>query len=146
MGAPKRKSGKRRLADMSAAEPEPAWMPDLDPEDEEYEQPLPVKDAPDCVRTHHRMRFNRYGQLVEWAIVLLYQDPDDGRWRRVAVYDTCHGKGMHLHLYDRDGTDFTQVFLRPVRSYQDMEECLDEAIDRVERHWEDNLRRSDRGQ
>lgn len=144
MGARKRKPN--RLADMNAAELERPWMPDLDPEGEDFSQPFIVKDAPDHVGAVRRMRFDRYGQLIEWAVILRYQEPATQRWRRIAVYDICHGKGMHVHLYDKRGNDFTQVSLRPVRSYREIGESLDEAVERIHSHWEANLRRSNRGQ
>lgn len=143
MGSQRRKASDRRLADMNAAEPEQSWMPDLDPEGEEYSQPFPIQDAPDHVSAVQRMTFDRYGRIFEWAVVQRLRDPT--RWRRIAVYDICHGKGMHIHLYDSAEDEFTQIPLRPVRSYRDIEKCLDEALYLVEMHWEDNIRRSNRG-
>ena len=134
----------RRLADMNVAEPEQPWFPELDLEnDEEYEQTLPVDGAPPFVQHALRVRRSRYGQLVDWAVVQIHRD--GARWRRIAVYDACHGKGMHVHLYNSQQVDFAQITIRPVHSYQDMEECLQEAIDRVRQHWQDNKRRSDHG-
>jgi len=64
----------------------------------------------------------------------------------VALYDTCHGKGVHLHLYDRQEKEFTQVSLRPITSYKDLEDGLDYVLDHLIDPWcEENERRSDRG-
>ena len=63
----------------------------------------------------------------------------------MALYDTCHGKGLHVHLYDRREKEFTQTPLRSVASYEDMDDWLAYALQRVTEHWQDNERRSDRG-
>jgi hypothetical protein len=136
----KRKAGRRRLADMNAAEPERVWAPELEPEAPGFEQTILISDD---VRYVQKFAEDTYGRLAEWAVVQLRRV--EGRWHRVAVYDICHGKGVHVHLYDREGIQFTETPLRPVASYQDVEDGLDYAVDRVVEHWEENERRSDRG-
>lgn len=69
----------------------------------------------------------------------------DGVWHRVATYDTCHNKGMHIHLFNAWGEEFTEVTIRPVESYGEVDEALDYALERVTSHWQENERRSDRG-
>lgn len=141
MGARKRKS--RRLADMNAAQPQQAWAPDLEPEWPPYEQWFPIVEDDDTRRVIQKIGEDTYGRIAEWAVVQMRFDGEG--WRRVAVYDICHRKGMHVHLYDRSGVEFTQVPLRPVASYRDAEDCLGDAQDRVFRYWQENERRSDRG-
>ena len=65
--------------------------------------------------------------------------------RRVAVYDACHGKGMHVHRYDGEEREFDEHPLRPVSSYDELEQALEYAIECVVRDWQENERRSDRG-
>lgn len=43
----------------------------------------------------------------------------------VAQYDNCHSKGLHVHLFNRQEEEFTQLTIRPVQSYTDAEEALD---------------------
>ncbi|MGH3904225.1 MAG: DUF7718 family protein [Pseudonocardiaceae bacterium] len=95
------------------------------------------------VRCKQKFSQDAYGRVAEWAVVQLRRDGD--RWRRIAVYDICHGKGVHVHLYDRQEIEFTEAFLRPVSSYQDVEDGLDYAVQRVTECWQENERRSDRG-
>lgn len=140
MAPEKRKAGKRRLTDMNAAEPERPWEPDLPAEWPPYEDTFPISEDARCVQ---KFSLDEYGRTVEWAVVQMRRDGD--RWRRVAVYDICHGKGVHLHLYDREEVQFTETPLRPVRSYQDVDDGLDYALERVTECWLENERRSDRG-
>lgn len=139
MAPEKRKAGKRRLADMNAAEPERPWAPELEPE-EPWEQEILISED---VRYQQKLAHDAYGRLADWAVVQMRRV--EGRWLRVAVYDICHGKGVHVHLYNREGEQFTETPLRPVASYQDVEEGLDYALERVVEHWQENERRSDRG-
>jgi len=125
---------------MNAAEPERAWAPELPPELPWYEQIFPISER---VSYRQRLGEDAYGRLAEWAVVQMRRVED--QWQRVAVYDICHGKGVHVHLYDREGREFTETSLRPVTCYQDVEDGLDYALERVTRHWEENERRSDRG-
>ncbi len=99
----KRKAGKRRLADMNAAEPDQTWTPDLEPEWPPYEDTFPISED---ARYVQKFSLDEYGRVAEWAVVQMRSDGD--RWRRVAVYDICHGKGVHLHLYDREEVQFTE--------------------------------------
>jgi hypothetical protein len=140
MGPEKRKAGKRRLADMNAAEQERVWTPDLEPEWPPYEDTFPISED---ARYVQRLGYDEYQRLTEWAVVQMRREDD--RWCRVAVYDICHGKGVHVHLYDRQEIEFTEQFLRPVSSYRDIEVGLDYALERVTECWQENERRSDRG-
>jgi hypothetical protein len=140
MGPEKRKAGKRRLADMNAAEPERSWAPDLEPEWPPFEDTFPISED---ARHVQKFSLDEYGRVAEWAVVQMRRDGD--QWRRVAVYDICHGKGVHLHLYDREEVQFTETPLRPVLSYQDVDDGLDYALERVTECWQENERRSNRG-
>jgi len=90
-----------------------------------------------------KLAYDTHGQLADWTVVQMRRVQD--RWLRVAVYDICHNKGVHVHLFNREGTEFTETSLRPVASYQDIVDGLDYALERVITHWEENERRSDRG-
>lgn len=89
MAPQKRKAGKRRLADMNAAEPERAWAPDLEPEWPPFEDTFPISED---ARSVQKFSLDEYGRVAEWAVVQMRRDGD--RWRRVAVYDICHGEGF----------------------------------------------------
>lgn len=135
-----RKAGERRLVDMNtAAKPEQAWAPDLPPEDSWVQTFLINEDA----RYTQRLGFDERGRLVEWAVVQSRRR--NGRWQRAAVYDICHGKGVHVHLFNQQETEFTETYLRPVTSYKDVEDGLDHVLDRLSDGWLENERRSDRG-
>lgn len=84
-----------------------------------------------------------HDRITEWAVTQIRKL--SGRWRRVAVYDTCHNKGIHVHFYNRSDDEFAQTPLRSVDSHEDLVEGLDYAVDRVVRAWRENERRSDRG-
>jgi hypothetical protein len=141
MGPKKRKAGKPgRLADMNAAEPEQPWAPDRPAEGHPYEATFLISEDAGYVQRYSN---DEYGRIVEWAVVQMRRDGP--RWRRVAVYDICHDKGVHLHLYDREEVQFTETPLRPVRSYQDIDDGLTYALDRVIECWQENERRSHRG-
>jgi hypothetical protein len=127
-----RKAGEKRLVDMSA--PLPAWSPEMDTCDE-FVQEFPINES---VSYRIRMEMDERNRLVEWAVV----QKRDGH--RVAVYDVCHGKGYHLHLYDERGTEIDEIALRPVDSYADSEACLNDAVERIVRYWVENERRCDR--
>jgi hypothetical protein len=88
---------------MNAAEPERTGVPDLEPEWPPFEDTFPIsEDARDV------QKFSlEYGRVAEWAVVQMRRDGD--RWCRVAVYDVCYGKGVHLHLYDRQEVQFTET-------------------------------------
>jgi hypothetical protein len=135
-----KKASIRRLKDMSAGtEPPPGWVPEL-PKVDTWEQEFPISDRASYVQ---RLDLDERGHIVEWAVIQKVRT-DDGS-RRVAVYDTCHDKGMHVHLYDRDENEFTEEPIMPIGSYRDMEQALDYAVDRVVNAWQENERRSDRG-
>jgi hypothetical protein len=137
-----RKASDRRLVDMSAAtEPEQPWTPDVPPE-HTYRYTCPVGEDG---RYTQRLECDERGRLVEWAVV--QSRLRDGKWQRVALYDVCHGKGVHLHLYDRQQEEFTQVSLRPVTSYKDVLDGLDYVMGHlIDVWWHENERRSDCGE
>jgi hypothetical protein len=135
-----RKAGDRRLVDMSAAaEPEQAWAPDL-PADHSYRLTSPLSER---ARYIQRLDYDERERLVEWAVI--QSRLTNGGWQHVAVYDICHGKGVHVHLFNRREEEFTEVRLRSVTSYKDVEDGLDYVVDRVLECWQENERRSDRG-
>jgi uncharacterized protein (DUF2344 family) len=115
------------------------WYPELPSVPPDYEQHFPISDT---ARYVLRLAHDEYMRLTEWAVVQLRRI--DGDWCTVAVYDTCHGKGVHMHLYNRQGERSTEVSLREVQSYADLEAGLDDAVERVSRDWLENERRSDR--
>jgi hypothetical protein len=76
MGPEKRKAGRRRLADMNAAEPERVWTPDLEPEWPPYEDTFPISED---ARYVQKLGYDKYQRLAEWAVVQMRRDGD--RWR-----------------------------------------------------------------
>jgi hypothetical protein len=90
-----------------------------------------------------RLDYDKRERLVEWAVI--QSRLTNGGWQHVAVYDICHGKGVHVHLFNRREEEFTEVRLRSVTSYKDVEDGLDYVVDRVLECWQENERRSDRG-
>jgi hypothetical protein len=69
-----------------------------------FEDTFPISED---ARYVQKFSLDEYGRVAEWAVVQMRRDGD--RWRRVAVYDICHGKGVHLHLYDREEVQFTET-------------------------------------
>ncbi len=136
-----RKAGNRRLVDMSAVAElaDRAWEPDL-PAVDFYVQSFLIGEA---ARYIQRLDYDERERLVEWAVIQLRLR--NGRWLDVALYDTCHGKGVHKHLFNRQGDEFTEVSLRPITSYQDVEDGLDWVLDQLAQYYRENERRSDRG-
>ena len=136
-----RAAGDRRLAKMTASIDDwgSASPGDL-PKVEDWEQEFPLSRT---AAYSQKLGFNERGQLVEWAVVQLRLTND--RKRRVAVYDSCHGKGVHVHFFDCNEQEFAQKQLWPVDSSRDLEDGLDYAVRRVSSSWEENERRSDRG-
>lgn len=136
-----KKSGQRRLADMSQ-QPDgaAAWAPDLPSVDEWYDS-IPISGS---VSYSVRYAYDQYGRLTEWAVIQRSNTAEG--YRRVALYDACHGKGVHVHLYDTLENEFDQhVLHRPVRSYAELADGLDYAMERVVADWQENERRSERG-
>src|SRR6185437_10460703 len=130
---PPGKPNNRRLAEMSAAgEPDQPWAPEL-PTVRTYLYTFLISAT---ARYTQRLDCDEWDRLVEWAVI--QSRLIDGRWQRVAVYDICHRKGAHIHLYDREEREFTQVSLKPVTCRRDVEEALDEALDRVIEHSAEN--------
>lgn len=115
------------------------WAPDL-PKVETYEQEFPVSDSASYLL---KMDLDERNRLVEWAVIQLRSV--NGRKMTVAVYDTCHEKGVHVHHYDREGERISEEVLQGVASYRDLEEGLDYAVKRASEAWRENERRCDRG-
>jgi hypothetical protein len=137
-----KRPGERRLVQMSAdasSSPAPTWAPDL-PIVEQYTQTFPFGADAEYVLRYDLDEWNR---TVEWAVI--QKRRLHGHWQRVAVYDTCHGKGVHVHFYDRDDHEFAQTPLRPIKSHKDLDEGLQDALRWVCDSWRENERRSDRG-
>lgn len=135
-----RKAGQRRLADMSNHPVDQVWRPDLPPV-EEHRDVFPISASVDYSL---RYELDEYGRINDWAVVQR-RVVNEVR-QTVAVYDACHGKDVHVHLYNRDGIEFDQHPLhRPVRSYSELEDGMDYATERVVKDWLENERRSDRG-
>lgn len=141
MTAHNRKSGDKRLVDMCAmpAGTGSAWTPDL-PKVDTYEQVFSINATAQYVQ---RLDLDERNRPVEWVVIQMRLVA--GRWRRVAVYDTCHQKGVHVHFYDRDENQFDEAVLWDVEGYDDLEQGLDYALKRVSESWRENERRSDRG-
>jgi hypothetical protein len=136
-----RKAGQRRLVDMSAAiEPDEDVVDGPPPAETEYQQTFPISAEASYVV---RFVMDDHDRIKRWAVVQLRRV--GGRWRRVAEYDSCNNKGVHVHFLNRDEVRFAQTHLRPVDSYADLVEGLDYAVDRVVEAWRENERRSDRG-
>jgi hypothetical protein len=136
-----RKAGARRLVDMSAetAKPDRPWTPELPP-DEPWVQTFPISED---ARYTQRLGYDERGRLAEWAVI--QSRIRNGQWQRVAVYDTCHGKGVHVHLFNQQEIEFTERPVRQITSYKDVEEGLDYVLNLLSESWQDNERRADRG-
>lgn len=143
-----RKSSDRRLVDMSPppqVEPTRAWIPYLPPDESmSTEQTIVLSEGAKCIQ---RLGIDELGRLVEWAVVQTRLV--DEKWRRVAVYDydNSHNKGVHLHLFDYAGEEVTQIRLRDVTSYKDVEDGLEYVLHHLIdlEDWRENDRRSRRG-
>ncbi|MEJ2860545.1 DUF7718 family protein [Actinomycetospora flava] len=127
----------RRLVDMSPT-PDDTWWPDL-PAEEEFEPWTQIDDDAGFVQ---RLAYDQYQRLCEWAVIQMARR--DGDWVKIAVYDTCHGKGVHRHLYNGDEERCDENTLFAVHSYADLEAGVDHAIERVELHWQENEREARR--
>ncbi|GAA1402085.1 hypothetical protein GCM10009613_61470 [Pseudonocardia kongjuensis] len=137
----KSRASDRRLVDMSAvpSQTRGAWAPEL-PAEDEWIDIIPISET---VSYLLRYETDQYNRIVEFAVI--QRTHEDGDVRRVALYDSCHGKGVHVHYYDRDEREIEQHPLRPVTSYEELESGMDYAIERVSKDWEENERRSRRG-
>jgi hypothetical protein len=115
------------------------WEPDYSPEDElsTWCETYPISDDVYYVQ---RLEFDPRNRLSEWAVIQMRGRVGNGR--QVALYDTCHGKGVHVHYYDQHRREVEEVRLRPISSYQELEAGLDYALDRVSNSWEENERRA----
>ena len=128
-----KKAGAKRLVDMSP--PLPPWSPELETV-EEYTQQIFINDH---TSFYVRIELDERRRLNEWAVTQVR----DGL--RIAAYDVCHGKGYHVHLYNRHEEEFDQVFISAVDGYAEMDASLTDAYDRVSRNFDENERRCDRG-
>ncbi len=135
-----RKAGLRRLVDM-AGDPQPHDVESGPrPPGRDWEQTFPIGENAAYVQ---RYSMDDRDKIVEWAVVQLRRV--QAGWRRVAVYDCCHGKGVHVHFFDSRQVEFAETPLRPVDSDDDLVAGLDYAVDRVVKAWRENERRSERG-
>jgi hypothetical protein len=133
----------RRLVEMSAtAEPDQPSAPATDlPTTHTYPFTITVGENDRYIQ---RLECDEQDRLVEFAVI--QQRYRNGRWQRVALYDVCHDKGLHLHLYDRREREFTQVSLMAVTCQKDVEDGFDYVMEHLIRHWwHENERRSDCG-
>jgi hypothetical protein len=138
-----KKAGERRLIDMNQMPRQlrGPWTPQEKADGDPWVDTFLINEN---ARYKQRISYDRIDRIVEWAVI--QQKRDASGWRTVAVYDTCHGKGVHKHLYDSAGQRFDEVRLREVNSYGDLEKGLDEALSQMtDTHWVENERRSDRG-
>lgn len=136
-----RKAGDRRLVDMSASgDPEQVWVPYLPAEEPWLVQEITIRAH---TRYIQRLGYDENGRLVEWAVIQSCWR--DGRWWRVAVYDTHIT--VHVHLLDRREKRFAKIHLRSITCYKDIEEGLDEVLHYLVEldGWQENERRSDCG-
>lgn len=133
--------GRKRVTRMDERPLDVVWTPPLPALDPPWEQRFPIDESRSYVL---KQGFNERNQLAEWAVIQT-RVGDDGREQRVAVYDHCHGKGMHVHFYDRHEREFCELPLAAVRSQEDLEKTLDDAVIRVSVEWDRNERRSARG-
>jgi hypothetical protein len=124
----------------AGVEPEEASADSLPSDRIEYEQTFPITEDAAYVQ---RFVMDDRDRIVEWAVIQLRRV--NGRWRRVAEYDTCHNKGVHVHFLNRDEVRFAETQLRSIDSDDDLVEGLDYALSRVAEAWGENERRSDRG-
>jgi hypothetical protein len=133
------KAGLRRLAEMSAEPTQTAWQPE-EPPGPPWDHEMFLNEN---VKLIQSLRYDDRDRLVEWAVI--QQAKRDGVWRKVAVYDNCHGKGVHRHLCDRAERRFDENLICAVNSYDDVSRGLDDVIDWLATNWLENERRSDRG-
>jgi hypothetical protein len=83
------KAGRRRLKEMSPDLTPGVWSPKLPPE-EPYEQRFLISSE---VAYYQRIGYDELGRVADWAVI--QQRRVAGEWRKVVVYDACHGKGVH---------------------------------------------------
>jgi hypothetical protein len=134
-----RKAGERRLADMSGAAQETEWRPLLPP-DPPYYETIYIDENRKVVQS---LGFDERNRLAEWAVIQMRRRR--GEWKKIAVYDNCHFKGAHRHLYNQREERFDEKPIMPIRSYADVEKSLDHVMEWLKDHWQENERRSDRG-
>src|SRR4051812_47539235 len=122
---------------MSPPTEEEAWRPELPVEGPPWEPEFVIAPG---VKYIQRLGMDERGQVAAWAVIQMrYRG---GRWSRVAVYDVCHSKPLHVHLYGTDEVEFDEhvVVEGPVRSREDFEDRLDVAVERVTMYWQENER------
>ena len=123
---------------MSAPQ-ETFWQPDLLPiEDVQY-----VALLDENTKIIQKLGYNERDELTDWAVV--QQCRRDGAWCTVGLYDNCHYKGVHRHLYNRYGQQFDEYLIMAVTSYDDVGLGLDTVLGWLDSNWLENERRSNRG-
>ncbi len=137
----------RRPVDMSASAepPPPPWQP---PPDEECEESPPYTFAPpgaDPDEHRIKVRIKNYQTtphaMVEFALV--QQTLRQGRWRNVAVVDSCHNDEVHLHRYGRRTQERIgePEQLMPIDREADVQDGYNLAYEWVVAKWAENHRR-----
>jgi hypothetical protein len=133
------KAGDRRLADMSMVEQTTEWRPEFESLTE-WSQRFPISDL---ARYLLRLHCDERNRLVRFEVI--EEQLVTGQWRRIAVYDMCHHKGLHRHLYGRYEVEFDERWLLVVQSHSDADAAQHYAIEHVTKHWEEHRMRSQRG-
>ncbi len=121
---------------MPAPEPEPDWKP--------------YRDG--TFRDEQHIEFNadnrvyqsiwRDGQVTS-DFVLVQQVKVRGRWRDVVKVDCCHG-AVHVHNLTMSGKNETKDLQKIIRP-ADLLSGFGKATDLVYDHWQNNVRRWNRG-
>jgi hypothetical protein len=134
-----RKAGDRRLVQMSELVADQPWYPELPPVDP-YSESYLINETTKIIQ---KLGHDERERLAEWAVI--QQKLCNGEWKTVAVYDNCHFKGVHRHLYNRDGARFDEKPIARVTSYNDVALGLDSVLDWLGKNWLENERRWARG-
>jgi hypothetical protein len=117
------------------------WQPLKEPDPaNEWVQRFPISAQVSFVQ---RLGYDEDNRLAEWAVCQCRLG-DDGKWQRVAVYDTCHGTA-HMHLYNQDDVEFAKRHIASIDSYESLAVQLDSAVADVQNKWRENERRSNDG-
>lgn len=123
---------------MSRTAPSPPrWTPDL--EDAEEFTYFVRLDADSQIYVRQMVL---RGQVVAFAV--MQQRLLHGGWVDVVRVDSCHGE-VHVHRWGRSGQELHREVIRPIAGQEDVDYGLDVALEIVEGHWEENLRRWDLG-
>jgi hypothetical protein len=132
----------RRLVDMSVPLPvlDDEWSPP-DPNDvDEWPFHLPLHGLGQIVGRQGLHR--ETGRLVEFAMIA--QVVSDGRWRDIAVVDTCHNE-VHFHQMSHTGQRIARRVILLIRSLRDVDRGWDEGEKILTERWDEHLRRWRRG-